>query len=87
MGFALSDMRLECTAFGHHGAIPKKHTGTGEDVSPPLSWTGAPAGTKSFAVICHDPAAPRPWGFTHWTLYGLPAGTTEIRRPLQAPRC
>ena len=82
MGFALSSMQLTSTAFEHHGKIPAKHTGEGVDVSPPLAWTGAPDGTQSFAVICHDPDAPlvKPgtYGFVHWVLYNLPATTTSL---------
>jgi len=82
MGFALSDMQVKSTAFQQRGAIPTKHTGEGDDVSPPLSWSGAPEGTKSFAVICHDPDAPlvKPgtYGFVHWVLYNLPADTTSL---------
>ena len=58
MGFALSDMQLSSPAFGQGEAIPHKHTGEGEDVSPELAWRGAPDGVESFAVICHDPDAP-----------------------------
>ena len=80
MGFALSDMQLSSSAFANGGAIPKKHTGEAEDVSPALSWSDAPPGTKSFALICHDPDAPliRPatYGFVHWVLYGIP-GTLD----------
>jgi Raf kinase inhibitor-like YbhB/YbcL family protein len=82
MGFALSDLQLTSPAFEHHGKIPRKHTGEGEDVSPPLSWTKAPEGTRSFAVICHDPDAPlvKPasYGFVHWVLYGIPASATGL---------
>lgn len=82
MGFALSDMQLTSSAFDNHGKIPAKHTGEGEDVSPALSWKGAPDGTKSFAVICHDPDAPlikgNTYGFVHWVLYNLPASTTTL---------
>jgi Raf kinase inhibitor-like YbhB/YbcL family protein len=82
MGFALSDMKLTSSAFDAHGAVPKKHTGEGEDVSPALSWSGAPDGTQSFAVVCHDPDAPlvkgNNYGFVHWTLYNLPASTTSL---------
>ena len=80
MGFALSDMQLTSTAFDNGGAIPSQYTGVGVDVSPALSWTDAPAGTKAFAVICHDPDAPLvtpdgTYGFVHWVLYNIP-GTT-----------
>jgi Raf kinase inhibitor-like YbhB/YbcL family protein len=82
MGFALSDMQLTSTAFQNRGAIPARYTGEGEDVSPALSWSGAPEGTQSFAVICHDPDAPlvKPgtYGFVHWVLYNLPGNTTGL---------
>lgn len=83
MGFALSDMRLASTAFGNGGSIPARHTGVGEDTSPALAWSGAPAGTKAFAVICHDPDAPLvsaggTYGFVHWVLYNIPASVTGI---------
>lgn len=82
MGFALSDMRLTSTAFKHHGPIPKKHTGTGEDISPPLAWDGAPQDTAAYALICHDPDAPlvNPgnYGFVHWVLYNIPGTATGL---------
>ncbi|HEX7003590.1 MAG TPA: YbhB/YbcL family Raf kinase inhibitor-like protein [Trueperaceae bacterium] len=82
MGFALSDMKLTSSAFEQHGQIPRRHTAEGEDVSPPLSWSGAPESTRSFAIFCHDPDAPlvKPgsFGFTHWVLYGLPGSTTSL---------
>lgn len=82
MGFALSDMQLTSSAFDNHGAIPKKHTGEGEDVSPALSWKGAPEGTEGYAIICHDPDAPllkgNTYGFVHWVLYNLPASVTSL---------
>jgi Raf kinase inhibitor-like YbhB/YbcL family protein len=80
MGFALSTMKLTSSAFENDGAIPKQHTGEGQDVSPALRWTDAPAGAKSFAVICHDPDAPlikgNTYGYVHWVLYNLPPVTT-----------
>ena len=82
MGFALSDLELTSSAFPQHGRIPKNHTGEAEDVSPALSWTNVPDGTKSFALICHDPDAPlvtpSGYGFVHWVLYNIPAAVTEI---------
>ena len=76
-------MQLTSSAFGQHGAIPAKHTGEGADVSPALSWTDVPQGTKFIAVICHDPDAPLvtprgTYGFVHWVLYNIPASTTSL---------
>lgn len=82
MGFALSEMQLTSSAFEQRGKIPAKYTGEGDDVSPPLAWADAPQGTKSFAVICHDPDAPLvspgTYGFVHWVLYNLPASTGSL---------
>jgi len=83
MGFALSNMQLTSSAFKQGGAIPKKHTGEGEDVSPALSWTSAPDGTRAFAVICHDPDAPLvtgngTYGFVHWVLYNIPGDADSL---------
>jgi len=83
MGFALSDMQLTSTAFSAGGPIPSKHTGVGADTSPQLAWSNAPAGTKAFAVICHDPDAPLvspggTYGFVHWVLYNIPGSVTSL---------
>ena len=82
MGFALSKMQLTSSAFSNASAIPKKHTGEGDDVSPPLSWSHAPAEAKAFAVICHDPDAPLiksgRYGYVHWVLYNLPGSITSL---------
>ncbi len=83
MGFALSDMQIESSAFDNDTPIPTRHTGEGEDVSPAFSWRGAPDNTRSFAVICHDPDAPLitprgTYGFVHWALYNIPASVTEL---------
>jgi hypothetical protein len=64
-------------AFTAGGTIPKKYTCDGLDVSPPLSWTDLPTGTKSLALIMDDPDAPvGTW--VHWVLYNLPPSTHEL---------
>ena len=82
MAFALSDMQLTSSAFTAQGKIPTKHSAEGDNVSPALSWSGAPDGTQAFAVFCHDPDAPLVqngiYGFVHWLCYNLPASTTEL---------
>ncbi|MBB6375664.1 Raf kinase inhibitor-like YbhB/YbcL family protein [Pseudonocardia eucalypti] len=50
----------------------------GEDVSPQLSWSGAPVGTRSYAVTCYDPDAPTGSGFWHWAVANIPVGITEL---------
>lgn len=74
----VADLRISSPAFDGHGRIPDKHTGDGEDVSPPLNWSGAPDGTKSFAIVVHDPDAPLVDGFTHWVAYGIPGDATGV---------
>ena len=53
---------------------------TGQDLSPALAWSGAPAATRSFALTVHDPDAPHPGGFWHWVAYDIPAATTSLPR-------
>lgn len=65
-------MEIKSQAFAQGGLIPAKHTCDGADVSPPLAWSGAPAGTKSFALISDDPDAPvGTW--VHWVMWNIPA--------------
>src|SRR5690625_6031405 len=82
MGFALSDMQVSSPAFTQRGAIPRRHTGEGEDLSPELNWSPVPEGTRSRAVFCHDPdaplASPGSYGFVHWLVYNLPADARSL---------
>jgi Raf kinase inhibitor-like YbhB/YbcL family protein len=53
---------------------------SGENLSPALSWTRAPAGTKSFALTVYDPDAPTGSGWWHWIVYDMPPATTSLAR-------
>jgi Raf kinase inhibitor-like YbhB/YbcL family protein len=61
------------SAFKDGASMPDDYTSFGKNVSPPIAWSGAPAATRQFAVVCHDPDAPMPGGFTHWVIYKIPA--------------
>lgn len=65
-------MRLTSSAFSDGATIPRRFTCDGEDLSPPLAWTEAPAETLSFALICEDPDAPA-GTWHHWATYDIPA--------------
>ena len=83
MGFALSEMQLTSSSFPAKGEIPAQYTGVGEDISPALAWDKVPAGAQSFAILCHDPDAPKispdgHYGFVHWVLYNIPADVSSI---------
>lgn len=72
-------------AFAEGSTIPRKFTADGENVSPPLEWSGAPKQTRSFALICEDPDAPA-GTFRHWAVANIPAdrtGIAESARPQQ----
>ena len=73
---------LQSTAFQNNVEIPTKYTCEGSDVSPPLSWSGAPAGTKSYALIVSDPDAPDPKApkrvWTHSVLFNVPPAVTSL---------
>ncbi len=68
---------LTSPAFADGATIPVEHTCDGADVSPPLEWSGAPAGTRAFALIVDDPDAPA-GTWVHWVLYNLPATTSQL---------
>jgi hypothetical protein len=57
--------------------IPRRYTCDGEDVSPPLAWSGVPAAAQSLALVCDDPDAPvGTW--IHWLLYNIPADASSL---------
>jgi Raf kinase inhibitor-like YbhB/YbcL family protein len=69
---------LTSAAFAANAVIPQKYTGEGEDISPPLSWSGIPQGTKALARICEDPDAPQPTPWVHWVAYNIPPTQTGL---------
>lgn len=78
MALNIKDLKITSPAFEAGGRIPDKHTGTAEDLSPELRWSGVPDGTRQLALICHDPDAPLVHGWTHWVVYNIPADATGI---------
>ena len=70
-------MTVSSSAFGPNDTIPRQHTCDGDDVPPPLRWSGAPSSTRAFALVMDDPDAPS-GTFTHWMLADLPADLTHL---------
>ena len=70
-------MKLVSSAFADGAAIPRRFTCDGENLSPPLQWSDAPTGTRSFALLCDDPDAPA-GTWHHWAAYDLPPTVTEL---------
>lgn len=79
---------LSSPAFTGGESIPARYTCDGEDVSPPLSWTGIPAGTQSLALIVEDPDAPDPAApqrnWVHWVIYNIPADSQGLQEGVDA---
>src|SRR5579863_8570465 len=78
----MAAFKITSSAFAHNGAMDARFTCQGGDTSPPLAWTGPPAGTKSFALIMDDPDAPDPAApkmtWVHWVLYDIPASANAL---------
>jgi Raf kinase inhibitor-like YbhB/YbcL family protein len=75
------EANMECSTpdWPAGGSIPKAFTADGTDLSPALAWTGAPAGTRAFALVVDDPDAPG-GTWVHWVVYDLPAGAAGLAR-------
>lgn len=71
-------IKLESPAVKAGERIPADYTADGKDVSLPLKWSGAPEGTKEFALIFDDPDAPTPKPWVHWVLYNIPGKAAEL---------
>ncbi len=68
---------LTSGAFKEGGTIPARHSCDGADTSPPLAWSGTPAGAVAFALIADDPDAPA-GTWVHWVLFNLPGTLTSL---------
>jgi hypothetical protein len=78
---------LTSAVFSPQGEIPSKYTCEGRNISPPLSWQGVPANTKSFVLIVDDPDAPDPKNpkmtWVHWLLYNIPSNVTSLKEQIE----
>ncbi len=72
MAFSLSS-----PVFADRGPIPREYTGEGLELSPPLSWSTPPAGTRSYALVMHDPDASS-GDFTHWLVWDIDGAKREL---------
>jgi Raf kinase inhibitor-like YbhB/YbcL family protein len=70
-------MQFKSSAFADGHPIPRRFTCDGEDLAPPLAWSDAPPGTRSFVLICDDPDAPA-GTWHHWTAYDIPGDRAEL---------
>ncbi len=81
-------LTITSTAFSHGGDIPTQYTCEGADLSPPLAFSGVPAGAKSLALIVDDPDAPDPRApkmvYVHWVLHDLPPSTPGLPEAVAA---
>ena len=74
MGF-----QLKSNSFKSNQLLDKKYSCEGEDISPDLSWSGIPQGTKSLALIVDDPDAPRKEPWVHWVIFNIPASISHLK--------
>lgn len=76
-------LTITSPAFQDGAAIPSQYTCEGNDISPPLEWSGVPAGARSLALLCDDPDAPRKT-WVHWVLWAIPPDRTSLPEGLPA---
>jgi len=73
----MGNIQITSSAFKEGELMPSKYTCDGQDISPPLKWSGVPQNTKSIALICDDPDAPM-GTWVHWVIYNIPPTVTEL---------
>jgi len=78
MALFIDKLVISSPDFEDHGRIPFELTADGGNTIPRLELSGAPEGAVEYAIVCHDPDAPLPDGFTHWTVYGVPVDATSL---------
>jgi Raf kinase inhibitor-like YbhB/YbcL family protein len=71
-------LKITSTGFVNNGSIPAKYSCEGEEVNPPLLIANIPPGTKSLAIILHDPDAAVKGGFTHWVMWNIEPANNKI---------
>ena len=79
------EFKISSPAFNNEEFIPQKYACDGSNVSPPIGWSNAPAGTKSFALICDDPDAPA-GNWVHWIVYNIPPNVAELKEEASSKR-
>lgn len=73
----IKTMIISSKSFKHEGMIPVRHTCSGLNTSPDITWSGIPRGTRSFALICNDPDAPS-GNWIHWVLFNIPVSVNKL---------
>ncbi|MFE9927058.1 YbhB/YbcL family Raf kinase inhibitor-like protein [Streptomyces sp. NPDC005774] len=73
----MTGIELTSVAFGDHAAIPRRHSGEGDDASPPLTWSAVPDAASELVLLCEDPDAPG-GTFLHWLVTGIDPGSTGV---------
>ncbi|MGP3948084.1 YbhB/YbcL family Raf kinase inhibitor-like protein [Streptomyces sp. 7N604] len=79
----MTGIELHSAAFSDHSTIPLRYSKDGENVSPPLTWSGVPDDTEELVLLCEDPDAPS-GSFVHWLVTGIPPDSHGVD-PGQAP--
>lgn len=74
----VAEITVTSSSFEHNQPIPLRNSAYGDNLSPALSWSGAPEGTSSFALVLADESVPMPGGFVHWVIYNIPGNAMGL---------